>query len=112
MSGRPRIASEGQGDERFGAVLFVARLPAVWFRSDAIAGLTVWAVLVPESLAYGRWPACSPMIGLYAVPAALILYAAFGTRGIWSPARCRRRRPCQRARSPNFHQRRHETPRR
>ena len=23
-----------------------------WLRSDVIAGLTVWAVLVPESLAY------------------------------------------------------------
>ena len=50
-----------------------------WFRSDAVAGMTVWAVLVPESLAYASLAGVSPVIGLYAVPAALILYAAFGS---------------------------------
>ena len=50
-----------------------------WLRGDAIAGLTVWAVLVPESLAYGSLAGASPIVGLYAVPAALILYAAFGS---------------------------------
>ena len=50
-----------------------------WLRSDAIAGLTVWAVLVPESLAYGSLAGASPIVGLYAVPAALILYASFGS---------------------------------
>jgi SulP family sulfate permease len=50
-----------------------------WLRGDAIAGLTVWAVLVPEALAYGSLAGASPVVGLYAVPAALILYAAFGS---------------------------------
>jgi sulfate permease, SulP family len=50
-----------------------------WLRSDAVAGLTVWAVLVPESLAYGALAGASPVVGLYAVPGALILYAAFGS---------------------------------
>src|SRR5262249_40549308 len=50
-----------------------------WLRPDAIAGVTVWAVLVPESLAYGSLAGVSPVVGLYAVPAALILYAAFGS---------------------------------
>ena len=34
-----------------------------WLRGDVVAGLTVWAVLVPEALAYaawGSWPASSP----------------------------------------------------
>jgi MFS superfamily sulfate permease-like transporter len=50
-----------------------------WLRGDVIAGLTVWAVLVPESLAYASIAGVSPVIGLYAAPAALILYAAFGS---------------------------------
>jgi high affinity sulfate transporter 1 len=50
-----------------------------WLRGDLIAGLTVWAVLVPESLAYASIAGVSPVIGLYAAPGALILYAAFGS---------------------------------
>jgi MFS superfamily sulfate permease-like transporter len=50
-----------------------------WLNKDMIAGLTVWAVLVPESLAYATIAGVSPVIGLYAAPAALVLYAAFGS---------------------------------
>ncbi|HVN59880.1 MAG TPA: SulP family inorganic anion transporter [Gaiellaceae bacterium] len=50
-----------------------------WIRGDVIAGLTVWAVLVPEALAYASIAGVSPVVGLYAAPGALILYAAFGS---------------------------------
>ena len=50
-----------------------------WLRGDLIAGLTVWAVLVPEALAYATIAGVSPVVGLYAAPGALILYAAFGS---------------------------------
>ncbi|WP_339156461.1 SulP family inorganic anion transporter [Actinomadura luteofluorescens] len=50
-----------------------------WLRRDALAGVTVWAVLVPEALAYATIAGVSPVVGLYAAPAALILYAAFGS---------------------------------
>ena len=50
-----------------------------WLRGDLIAGLTVWAVLVPEALAYATIAGVSPVVGLYAAPAALLLYAAFGS---------------------------------
>ena len=50
-----------------------------WLRSDVIAGLTVWAVLVPESLAYASIAGVSPVVGLYAAPGALLLYAALGS---------------------------------
>ena len=50
-----------------------------WLRSDLIAGLTVWAVLVPEALAYASIAGVSPVVGLYAAPPALVLYAAFGS---------------------------------
>jgi SulP family sulfate permease len=52
---------------------------ASWLRGDCIAGLTVWAVLVPEALAYATIAGVSPVVGLYAAPGALILYAAFGS---------------------------------
>src|ERR1700742_4237075 len=50
-----------------------------WLRGDVIAGLTVWAVLIPEALAYASIAGVSPVVGLYAAPGALILYAAFGS---------------------------------
>jgi SulP family sulfate permease len=50
-----------------------------WLRGDGIAGLTVWAVLVPEALAYASIAGVSPVVGLYAVPGALVLYAASGS---------------------------------
>src|SRR6516164_5964079 len=50
-----------------------------FLRGDAVAGLTVWAVLVPEALAYATIAGVSPVVGLYAAPGALILYAAFGS---------------------------------
>ncbi|HSS68823.1 MAG TPA: SulP family inorganic anion transporter [Nocardioidaceae bacterium] len=50
-----------------------------WLRADVLAGLTVWAVLVPESLAYAAIAGVPPVVGLYAAPPALLLYAAFGS---------------------------------
>ena len=50
-----------------------------WLRGDLVAGLTVWAVLVPEALAYASIAGVSPVVGLYAAPPALIFYAAFGS---------------------------------
>ena len=44
-----------------------------WLRGDLVAGLTVWAVLVPESLAYATIAGVSPVVGLYAAPGALML---------------------------------------
>ena len=48
-------------------------------RPDLVAGLTVWAVLVPEALAYATIAGVSPVIGLYAAPPALAFYALFGS---------------------------------
>ena len=50
-----------------------------WLPGDLLAGLTVWAVLVPEALAYASIAGVSPVVGLYAAPGALILYAALGS---------------------------------
>ena len=50
-----------------------------WLRSDLVAGATVWAVLVPEALAYATIAGAPPVIGLYAAAPALVLYAMFGS---------------------------------
>ncbi|MGN5237049.1 SulP family inorganic anion transporter [Rhodococcus sp. SJ-3] len=50
-----------------------------WLRPDIVAGLTVWAVLVPEALAYATIAGVPPVIGLYAAIPSLILYAAAGS---------------------------------
>jgi high affinity sulfate transporter 1 len=50
-----------------------------WLGRDALAGMTVWAILVPEALAYATIAGVSPVVGLYAAPAALILYGLFGS---------------------------------
>jgi high affinity sulfate transporter 1 len=50
-----------------------------WLRNDLIAGFTVWALMVPTALAYAGIAGVHPVIGLYAVPLALIGYAVFGT---------------------------------
>ena len=50
-----------------------------WLRGDLIAGITVWAILVPQALAYASIAGVSPVVGLYAAPGALVLYAALGS---------------------------------
>ena len=70
-----------------------------WLRGDVIAGLTVWAVLVPESLAYASIAGVSPVVGLYAAPPALLLYALLGSSRHLSSGRCRPPRRCRRRRS-------------
>ncbi|MGW5923040.1 SulP family inorganic anion transporter [Nocardia fluminea] len=50
-----------------------------WLRPDVIAGLTVWAVLVPEALAYATIAGVPPVVGLYAAVPALVLYALAGS---------------------------------
>ena len=43
-----------------------------------LAALTVWALLVPEALAYAGIAGVPPQYGLYAAPLALVAYALFG----------------------------------
>jgi len=50
-----------------------------WLRRDLIAGLTIWAVLVPEAMAYAGIAGVPPIMGLYTIPIPLFLYAIFGT---------------------------------
>ncbi|WP_328398195.1 SulP family inorganic anion transporter [Nocardia sp. NBC_00416] len=51
----------------------------MWIRPDVVAGLTVWAVLVPEALAYATIAGVPPVVGLYAAVPSLVLYALAGS---------------------------------
>ena len=46
---------------------------------DAVAGLSVWALLVPQSLAYASLAGVPAQYGLYTAFVALVAYAIFGT---------------------------------
>jgi high affinity sulfate transporter 1 len=50
-----------------------------WLTADFIAGLSVWALLVPQGIAYSSIAGMPPQYGLYTGLAALIGYAIFGT---------------------------------
>jgi SulP family sulfate permease len=52
-----------------------------WLRFDIIAALSVWALLVPQSIAYGSIAGVPLQFGLYAALGALLGYALFGTAG-------------------------------
>ena len=50
-----------------------------WLTPDAIAALSVWALLVPQGLAYATLAGVPVQYGLYTAFAALLAYAIFGT---------------------------------
>lgn len=50
-----------------------------WLKADLVAGLTIWAVMVPEALAYAGIAGVPPLFGLYTVPLPLFIYACLGT---------------------------------
>jgi SulP family sulfate permease len=50
-----------------------------WLAPDSIAALTVWALLVPEAMAYASLAGMPPETGLWTAPLALLGYAIFGT---------------------------------
>jgi len=50
-----------------------------WLTADAIAGLTLWGLVVPEAMAYAGIAGLPPQAGLYTLLAALLVYALLGT---------------------------------
>src|SRR5215471_7431228 len=50
-----------------------------WLSSDVFAGLALWAVIVPEAMAYAGIVGVPPIMGLYTVVPALFVYAFLGT---------------------------------
>ncbi len=76
----PRSSGTAGGLTRFLPV--VAWLPEYqrsWLKSDVIAGLSVWALMVPTSLGYATLSGLPVQNGLYAAAAGLIVFALFTT---------------------------------
>lgn len=49
-----------------------------WLAGDLLAGLTIWALLVPEAIAYAEVAGVPGQYGLYAAPLALLAYFVLG----------------------------------
>src|SRR5215472_6452279 len=50
-----------------------------WAWPDVLAGLALWAVMVPEGMAYAGIVGVPPVMGLYTIVPALFAYALLGT---------------------------------
>jgi high affinity sulfate transporter 1 len=50
-----------------------------WLLPDVLAGLALWAVMVPEGMAYATIVGVPPIMGLYTIVPALLAYALLGT---------------------------------
>jgi MFS superfamily sulfate permease-like transporter len=60
----------------------LAWLPAYrrqWLLPDMLAGLAVWAVMVPESMAYAGIVGVPAIMGLYTIVPPLVAYALLGS---------------------------------
>lgn len=53
--------------------------PKAWLTRDLVAGLTLWALVVPEAMAYASIAGVPPQFGLYSVPLAVLAYAWLGS---------------------------------
>jgi high affinity sulfate transporter 1 len=50
-----------------------------WLLPDTLAGLALWAVMVPEGMAYSEILGVPPIMGLYTIIPPLLVYALVGT---------------------------------
>ena len=50
-----------------------------WLWPDVFAGVALWAVMVPEGMAYAGIVGVPPIMGLYTIVPALLAYALLGT---------------------------------
>ncbi len=60
-------------------VEWLPRYQLSWLSNDAVAGFTIWGLLIPEMIAYASLAGLPPQAGLYTLLASLALYAIFGT---------------------------------
>jgi high affinity sulfate transporter 1 len=83
MASRAEFISAGSKKNRLHRyVPITAWLPeyqSAWLRPDLIAGLGVWAMTIPQAMAYAGIAGVPAVYALYTVPLAMIAYAIFGT---------------------------------
>src|SRR5271157_6208762 len=46
-----------------------------WLRADLLAGVTIFAMLVPQGIAYAQLAGVAPVVGLYTAIGAMVGYA-------------------------------------
>ena len=61
------------------ALAWLPRYRRDWLRADLLAALTVWALVVPQGIAYAQIAGLPPQAGLFATIAGLVGYALLGT---------------------------------
>jgi len=62
----------------FPALRLVRTYDRAWIRPDALAAVTVWALLVPQALAYAQLAQVDAVVGLYAAMGAAVGYFLLG----------------------------------
>lgn len=67
------------GPEPVAGYRILCRYRATWLRPDLLAGLTVGAMLVPQSMAYAELAGVPAATGLYASLLAPVAYALMGS---------------------------------
>ena len=75
-------ASVGMGARLVGYLPILSWAPRYhrgWWSRDAIAGLTLWGLVVPEGMAYAGIAALPPEAALYTLVVSLAVYALMGT---------------------------------
>jgi sulfate permease, SulP family len=50
-----------------------------WWRFDIVAALSLWAILVPQAMAYAQLAGVPPVYGLYTAMAGMVAYAFLGS---------------------------------
>lgn len=58
---------------------WMPRYHKAWFTGDAVAGLSVWALMVPQCLGFAAICGVPVQYGLYAAAVGLIVYALFAS---------------------------------
>ncbi len=58
---------------------WLPRYQRSWLRNDVVAGVTVWALVVPQAIAYAQIAGLPPQAGVFSAFAAPLGYALFGT---------------------------------
>lgn len=61
------------------AIGWLSAYRRAWLLPDVLAGLAVWAVMVPEGMAYASIVGVPPIMGLYTIVPPLIAYALLGS---------------------------------
>src|SRR5262249_49039722 len=74
------LAGFGSVARRWGPIFdWIPAYRRDWLLPDLFAGVALWAVMVPEGMAYAGIVGVPPIMGLYTIVPALLAYALLGT---------------------------------